>query len=914
MTPSPEAASGHAEWTHDRTLGSHLLTDCAASVLESHGLQDWKLTEDGVWCHVRPPKPDGTLQGWKLHVSATPLSAAIVLNRVATVLAGHRYGYKFAKNLGEVQKLLSRQCERSAGGKFITVYPDGNADQLRDLAEELHQATRGLPGPGILSDRRYKPGSLVHYRYGAHHGVPFLGNDGDHQAMLIAPDGRLVEDERRPQYVVPAWAPEDPFRNAPKGLVERSAQRRPRSVRLNDRYTVTGAVRHTYCGGVYRADDERTGRSVIIKQAREHTEATVLGTDIQSRRRHEARMLTAFADTPRTPDLIEVFEQQSDLFVVLEEVQGVSLLEWVNDRPPVGDREETAWSPEPELDLARQLIDIVELVHDKGYTIRDLSPGNLMVTDDGTLRLIDLELLCRPGDWVTNSYTPGYAAPEVAGAEAAGPAPQQRSDLYGLGAMLFHLVAGLHPLMPAASPDQRPDHERIGDWLAAMGPSDPAVAALSGVIVDLMRDDPSRRPGPGEVRRRLAARTADRPAAGVPEPRVGTGDLDEWIADGLDWIEATVDLDDPSRLHRSGPFGRTTDACNVQHGAAGVLGVLNQAHRLTGDARTARTMAGAAEWIARRLATRTRILPGLQFGHSGPVWALAETADALQHDDLMERTLPLADRIPLQWPNPDLCHGATGAGMTFLRLWELTSEPRYLERLAAVARHLSDAAEERDGHLLWPIPADFESKLAGMAELGFAHGTAGVASLLLCAGQVLDERRFQDQAVRAAETLAETAEVEAGAAYWPTGGKSSRLTRWCTGSSGIGTYLVRAWDATGDDRYGKLAAQAAAGVHRGRWRTGTAQCHGLAGDSEFLLDLADRTGDEAYRSWARDCVDAVYARAATRDGRTLPSDESGTDVTADYGVGVSGVLSLLLRLRHGGSRLWLPATFDRIGR
>ncbi|HZD71295.1 MAG TPA: hypothetical protein VFA45_21045 [Actinomycetes bacterium] len=62
--------------------------------------------------------------------------------------------------------LTSGRHRREGAGKFLTVYPV-DLEQFRVLAELLHQATAGLDGPVILSDRQYAPGGLAHYRYGA---------------------------------------------------------------------------------------------------------------------------------------------------------------------------------------------------------------------------------------------------------------------------------------------------------------------------------------------------------------------------------------------------------------------------------------------------------------------------------------------------------------------------------------------------------------------------------------------------------------------------------------------------------------------------------------------------------------------------------------------------------------------------
>src|SRR6266536_3887019 len=165
----------------------------------------WKVWLNGMWCCARPPAHALREQGWKLHLAATRSSATAVLQRSLDVLARHRCAFKFAHSLEQVSLLTSRQYPRAGAGKFLTVYPDDD-QQLVRLAEELHQATEGLSGPAILSDRRYRPGSLVHYRYGAFTGRLQLSNDGDYRTMLTRPDGSLVEDRRDAWFSAPGWA------------------------------------------------------------------------------------------------------------------------------------------------------------------------------------------------------------------------------------------------------------------------------------------------------------------------------------------------------------------------------------------------------------------------------------------------------------------------------------------------------------------------------------------------------------------------------------------------------------------------------------------------------------------------------------------------------------------------------------
>ncbi|MGW4643741.1 class IV lanthionine synthetase LanL [Sphaerisporangium sp. NPDC004334] len=939
MNARPPASGAEAAPAPGDPAGDTILVDVVRAVLERQGADGRRVEPGAFWCSVRGA--GGSLaQGWKLHLSATPLSAPLVLAGAAAVLARHGCPFKFAGTLDRVAELTSPRYDRAAGGKFITAYPDADDERLRALAEELHRATEGLPGPVILSDRSYRPGSLVHYRYGAHRGRVTLGNDGSRVAMLVAPDGSYVLDERRPWYAAPSWAPRDPFAAdlaPPDGPSEPSGSPGPGESRAGDRgaveavllggrYLVHGAVRHALKGGVFEAVDERTGSAVIIKQARRHVGSTPGGLDVRDALRHEAAMLELLEPSGITPLTGGLFEQQGDLFLVQEAIAGVTLREWVRAiHAETARGQDGSWGPPPgrALRVAAELTGLVALVHARGLVLQDFNPGNVMVAGDGGLRLIDLELLARPGEPVMRACTPGYGAPEQGTRTGFGSAPAQSVDLHGLGATLFHLVTGADPRLPADDPPGRPLRERLGAWLAHASRGNPAAARLAPLILALLHEDPDRRPGLAEVRRALSvppgppdlpggrARAADAsPSYAQKEHEDGDrgGDgLGRLLDDGLAHLVASMDTSAGERLWPAGGFGGSADPFNVQQGAAGVLGVLVRAYRGRPDPALREAVAAAAGWIRRGVPREPRMLPGLYFGRSGTAWALLEAGRALGDDDLERLAADLALRVPLRWPNPDVCHGTSGAGLTQLRFWEVTGREVFLDRAREAAASVAGAATRADGRLLWPIPRDFASTLAGLVHYGFAHGVAGNAAFLLAAGRALREPAYVELAAEAAGTLVRAARVERDAAYWPGGeGDERPLTHWCSGSSGVGTFLVRMWRETGEEALLDLARGAAVAVHRSRWHAGAGQCHGLSGDAEFLLDLAEMGGGGRHRRWALDLAAAIGLRHALRDGRMVVPGDQDAEMAAGFNVGLSGVVALLLRLRDGGPRMWLP--------
>ncbi|CAG7613424.1 class IV lanthionine synthetase LanL [Actinacidiphila bryophytorum] len=891
---------------------SALLTDVVRAVLARSTAGEWTVGGDGFWCRVTPPRHDRRAQGWKLHVSATQLSAPVVLSRAAEVLVRAGCAFKFARGLNELGELLSASVHRGSGGKFLTAYPRDDA-QLRRLAVDLDRVTDGLPGPEVLSDRAVRPGSLVHYRFGVFGAEPVLDNDGSLQSVLTAPDGRREKDLRQAWFSPPAWA-EPPF--AAPGPAP-APEQAPSAVLLGGRFAVRGAVRHSYRGGVFRALDHETGAEVVVKQARPHVMGWLSGKDARDTLRHEAAVLDLLGTTGLAPRKVALLTQQENVFLAEELVPGVTLRAWAAERA-VG-----AWRgagvPWAEgVRTVRQLVDVVAAVHGHGLVLRDLTPDNLMVTPEGRLRLVGLEHAVAEGSRVHRVSTLSYASPEQTSAPIFAVAPARTSDLYGLGAVIFFLVTGVDPLLPLDEPALRPGHGRLAALVGAAGTHMETLRRLSPLVLGLTRDEPGRRWSLARAREFLAAPPPDTPALPAGRTSAGPGRpaadtlpdavVEQLVEDGLGYLVATM-TPQGERLWKPDVEGATKDACSVQHGAAGVLGVLTRAARLRGGAPLRAAVAATAGWVGERLTAASPLLPGLYSGRSGTAWALHDAAGLLDDAPLSRAAADLALRVPVLWPSPGVCHGAAGAGTAQLHFWQATGDERFLHRAAEAADGVLRAAREREGRHVWPVPETFDSALAGSVHYGFAHGVAGVGAFLLCAGTATGRAEYLDGALRAGRTLDEVADREGGLAWWPPGegadrGVAGQLHR-CSGSSGVGTFLVRLWAVTGQARFRELAQAGAAAVHRDRWHASTAACHGLAGDGDFLLDLADLTGDGRYREWAGHLAAVMYARHAVHDGRTVLPDESGAAVTAGHGTGLAGALGFLLRLRHGGPRLWM---------
>lgn len=179
---------------------------------------------------------------------------------------------------------------------------------------------------------------------------------------------------------------------------------------------------------------------------------------------------------PNLPRVIDSFVEDGRSYLVMEFVPGETLHAYTQRMGLP--------RPLPEvLGWARQLCDVLSYLHGREPPVifRDLKPANVMLTPDGSLKLIDFGIarLFKPGQSRdTQAFgTVGYSAPEQYGRGQT----DARSDIYSLCVLLHHLLTGYDP---ANAPFRLPP-------AAQLNPALPA--ALSDVLAQGMHNDPGQR-------------------------------------------------------------------------------------------------------------------------------------------------------------------------------------------------------------------------------------------------------------------------------------------------------------------------------------------------------------------------------------------------------------------------------------
>jgi serine/threonine-protein kinase len=209
---------------------------------------------------------------------------------------------------------------------------------------------------------------------------------------------------------------------------------------LGDRYELDGVVGRGGMAEVYRARDIRLDRIVAIKTlrtdlARDHT--------FQARFRREAQSAASL----NHPSIVAVYDTGEDMatgvpvpYIVMEYVDGRTVRDLLQD--------DHRLLPERALEIISGVLGALEYSHQSGIVHRDIKPGNVMVTRNGDIKVMDFGIARAMSDnqaTMTQTAqvigTAQYLSPE----QARGERVDARSDLYSTGCLMYELLTGRPP-------------------------------------------------------------------------------------------------------------------------------------------------------------------------------------------------------------------------------------------------------------------------------------------------------------------------------------------------------------------------------------------------------------------------------------------------------------------------------------
>jgi tRNA A-37 threonylcarbamoyl transferase component Bud32 len=812
--------------------------------------QGWDRAYQGDWIINVPPGRPVPAQGWKIHVSACLDNSDEVVTRVWDYCVPRGVSFKFLGSRLAVLMRNAKYASRSASGKAVTIYPADESDCERILLD-LDTELAGAPGPYILSDLRYGAGPL-YVRYGGFSQRFCIDSGGEMTSAIENPAGDLVPDVRSPVFTMPEWV------RLPEFLAPHMDARN--SVAVTDlEYDLIGALHFSNGGGVYTATDKRTGERVILKEARPHAGLAADGSDAVTRLRREHDVMLRLSGLGIAPEVRGFFQVGEHDFLAEEFVQGRTLNSFFVERYPL-DRPE----PEPEatkaytawaLRMCGEVERAAAAMHERGVVFNDVHMFNIIVRPDGSVAFIDFEAASDISEGrIRTVGNPGFAAPrDRAGFDV---------DAYSLACLRLAMFMPLTTLFAL----DRDKAAQLAGVIAALFP-----------VPEKFLDEAVREITGGAAR---PARPA-RPVTGWASP-AEAGDAGAGHAESPRWDRLAADLvatirasATPERTDRLFPgdidqFRVPGGGLGLAHGAAGVLYALSEAAGVRvpeyeewlvtraadppqgtrlglydGLAGVAYTLARLGHLDAAVQAARSclgenwgRLGHGLYGGLSGFALAMISVGDHAGEPGLADAGIRAAETVAAPYAAAErgavdqgaavtagtggavgLLRGASGKALLFIRLYERTGDPAYL-----------DAAEAAIGDDLRRCVTDGKGALQvddGWRTLPYlGGGSVGI-------GLVIDQFAVHRQHEEFADA-ARAIRLAAGAGLYAQAGLFN-------GRAGIIAYLA----GTRDER-GQEAGRRVIGAHVDRlaWHAVRHE-GGLAFPGDMLLRLSMDLGTGA---------------------------------------------------------------------
>ncbi len=211
---------------------------------------------------------------------------------------------------------------------------------------------------------------------------------------------------------------------------------------LQNRYRIVNPLGQGGMGAVYRAWDTRLSIAVALKEMipQPGLDSATL-SELQEQFQQEAVVL-ARLNHPHLVRVTDFFQEKQKAYLAMDFVEGESLAEKIEREGAQTETQVVRWT--------EQLLDALAYCHAEGIIHRDIKPQNVICRLDGNVKLVDFGLvkLWNPQDPQTRTVMRGMGTPEYAPPEQYdihGSHTDARSDIYSLGATLYHALTGQIP-------------------------------------------------------------------------------------------------------------------------------------------------------------------------------------------------------------------------------------------------------------------------------------------------------------------------------------------------------------------------------------------------------------------------------------------------------------------------------------
>lgn len=827
-------------------------------------------------------------QGWLLHISVVQSQLYDLLKAILPVLIESDFPFKVIKNqrvLGDINFGIYGIFKY---GKAITVYLE-HEEKALSLLEKLSLLTEPFACPTVWTD--FKVNKHLYIRYGAFLSHLTMDSLERRHRTIMDRYGHWAKDVYSLSPTVPKGVA-NPFRDW-----IRRAESQPIENPLRGRYFLGKRIRSDIKGmdwDAFYKDHNNGKRHCVITRVKRGAMSDLLGRDMIDRMSWVFDVYKHFSNSFVFPNVIDYWREGDHAFLALEYLKGRNLADRIAEV-----QKRTSWSA---MDTTQQkeligyllkIVDIIKEVRRGGFVLRDLNASNFFVLEDGSLRIVNWELIYSVAEEMPSLPFQGGMRGYVLSTELTD-LPLFKDDIYSFGALLVLTITGLQLY--------RINRENTNDELEGKLTLLINNKRLVNLILSCLLRMQDKYPEWDIISEELNGSSAE--IAQNSRYLPFTNDIIlEKIYKGLKYLGSTklmfegkwVSYIDNPYDDEVYPLQNRHTFSGLYRGIGGVLYLLGKVMELgwnidyLNDA-----ISNALDFLDDFVGKNHGMLSlSMYHGIAGqallikkllPTGLISKQPDRL--NDIM-RDLGLKSNRRL-----DVLYGIAGQGLALLECLDRSEYQHIMPILDGYANHLANVQQQNGSWRIMTIPDK-----PGVTFTGFGNGMAGIIYFLLEYGNRCRQQFAMEAAYRGLDYLESLSLQDRGYYVWPISDLNpARSIWWDLGSAGIALTYLRAYEITKRFDYLLVAERTLLGIQETLIYRNLSQSRGLSGIGEVYLEAFRITRDQRWLDRAALLVKLICGLQFTEginggywlvDNREFP--------TADFMVGCSGVIHFLVR-------------------
>jgi serine/threonine protein phosphatase PrpC/tRNA A-37 threonylcarbamoyl transferase component Bud32 len=252
---------------------------------------------------------------------------------------------------------------------------------------------------------------------------------------------------------------------------------------LDNRFEIIERISRSGMACIYKARDRKSEQTVAIKVPFRHMEGDVAAATRFEREEQIGKSL----NHPSVLKIIPIEERKSRPYIVMELLTGQTLAEVLKETKPLPEADAVA--------IASRICDALDYLHKQKVVHRDLKPQNIMLCNDGSIRVMDFGISksAQARRMTFVGFTPAMGTPDyMAPEQVQGKRGDERTDIYSLGAILYEMVTGA-TLFEGENPYVVMNSRLTGDPPAPRKLNPKLTPVLEEIILHALERNPAKR-------------------------------------------------------------------------------------------------------------------------------------------------------------------------------------------------------------------------------------------------------------------------------------------------------------------------------------------------------------------------------------------------------------------------------------